>query len=118
MLPMTCLEGYFIHPSPPGLDYSSIGESLVRAVGKGAIASWSPTGFGLSDGHDFLDRGLFDAFFKYQTNQLGPAIIQAKLNLFANTTSYRDLIDTYALFGDPALHLSLVYNTYFPVIAR
>jgi hypothetical protein len=115
---MTCLDGYFINPSPPEVDYSSLAESLVKAPGKGAIASWSPSGLGLSSGHDFLDRGLFDAIFNHQINQLGPAIIQAKLNLFANAAGNWDLIDTFTLFGDPAMHLNLVYKTYLPMVGR
>ncbi len=117
VLSMTCLDGYFTNPSPPGSDYSSLAESLVKAPDKGAIASWSPSGLGLSSGHDFLDRGLFDAIFNHQISQLGPAIIQAKLNLYVNTTGYRDLIDTYTLFGDPATSLNLVYKTFFPSIS-
>jgi uncharacterized repeat protein (TIGR01451 family) len=107
MVPMTCLDGYFTHPSPPGEDRSCLGESIVRAEGGGAIASWSPTGLGLSMGHDILDEGLFKAVFYQDVTQLGPSTTQAKLYLYANSGGYRDLIDTYVLFGDPALALSL-----------
>lgn len=106
MAPMTCLEGYYIHPSPAGRDYSSMGEGIVRALGKGAIASWSPTGLGVADGHDFLNKGLFEALFFNGLTQLGPATTQGKLYLYTNTGGYRDLLDTYLLFGDPALALS------------
>ncbi len=104
--PMTCLDGYFIHPSRPGLNLSSLGESIVNAAGKGAIASFSPTGLGTSSGHDYLDRGLFEAIFLDDITQLGPATTQAKLFLYANTGGYRDLLETYLLLGDPATRLA------------
>jgi hypothetical protein len=120
MVPMTCLDGYFIHPSPPGLDYSSLGESIVRAPGKGAVASWSPTGLGVASGHDFLNKGLFEAIFFDDVVQLGPATRRAKLYLYSNTAGYRELIDTYALFGDPALRLNVLHGGYLhlPLILK
>ncbi len=60
VMPMTCNEGYFIWPSPSGSDYSALGEVIVRANGRGAIASFSATGYGLSNGHDWLDRSIFN----------------------------------------------------------
>jgi uncharacterized repeat protein (TIGR01451 family) len=105
MIPMTCLEGYFVMPSPPGMDLSNLGETIVRTQGKGAIASWSPTGFGVATGHDFLNKGLFRALFFDGIARLGPATTQGKLYLYSNTSGYQDLFDTYILFGDPALAL-------------
>jgi NADH:ubiquinone oxidoreductase subunit len=29
----------------------------------GAIAAWSPTGISVARGHEYLDRGFFDAIF-------------------------------------------------------
>ena len=105
MLPMTCQEGYFIWPQPPSLDYSSLGESIVRKNGGGAIASWSPTGFGLNTGHSLMDESLFNDLFNNQLTQLGYLTTNAKYNLYAAASGYEDLIETYVLFGDPALSL-------------
>jgi len=102
MLPMTCMDGHFHKPQAPCL-----GESIVRAQGKGAIASWSPTGFGMATGHDFLNEGFFTAVFSDTISEIGPATYLGKLNLYENTTSYRDLMDTYVLFGDPFMKLNL-----------
>ncbi len=104
MLPMTCYDGYFHSPYP---QYPSMGESMVRAAGRGAIASFSATGLGVAAGHDYLNRGFFDAVFQSDIHQIGLATLAAKLNLYTNTNSYRDLIDTYLLLGDPALTLNL-----------
>jgi hypothetical protein len=101
-LPMTCQEGYFIWPNFP-----SLAESLVRARDKGAIASFSPSGFGLASGHDLLAQGLYHAFFSDGTTQFGPATTFAKYYLDTNGPGYLDLIDTYNLFGDPATRLKI-----------
>jgi len=107
MLPMTCLDGYFIIPSSVGEDYSSLGESILRAEDKGAIASWSPTGMGLALGHHYLDQGFFTAVFSDTISEIGTATYLGKLNLYESTTGYRDLMDTYVLFGDPFMKLNL-----------
>jgi hypothetical protein len=104
---MTCEVGYYIFPSPTNGDYSSLDESLVHAPNGGAIATWSPTGLGLTSGHDQLDQGLFQALFQDNITELGPATTQAKYYLYANSGSNRELIDTYLLFGDPALQLPM-----------
>lgn len=101
MLPMTCNEGYFIDPAE-----SSLSELGVRAENKGAIASWSPTGYGLAPGHDFLERGLFLSVF-HDGAALGSGATMAKLYLVANAPpgKYLDLIDTFLLLGDPGLQV-------------
>ncbi len=97
MVPMTCLEGYYIwSPDPAQVpDSSSLAEALVRTPGKGAIASFSPTGSGVATGHDRLERGLFDAIFEDHIVQLGPATTLAKLYLYSQTAAYRELLETY-----------------------
>jgi hypothetical protein len=105
---MTCADGYFFWPSKPGVDYSALEETIVRISGKGAIASFSPSGYGLSSGHDFLNQSLFNDLFNNNQTQLGYISTHAKYSLYANTTAYRDLIDTYLLFGDPAVKLQVL----------
>jgi hypothetical protein len=104
MLPMTCNEGAFHTP------WHSLGESVVRLAGKGAIASWSPTGLGVATGHDYLNRGFYDAVFNSDIEVLGGAVEAAKQNLWNHNVS-RDLIDTYVLLGDPALRMPLYSPT-------
>jgi uncharacterized repeat protein (TIGR01451 family) len=107
-VPMACLDGYYITPSSSSNDFSSTAETLVRAPGKGAIAAWSATGMGTANAHDYLNKGLFEAIFAHDINQLGPATLQGKLYLYSRTSWYNDQIDTYLLFGDPALRLNVV----------
>ncbi len=119
VLPMTCLEGYFVIPSPVDKDYSSLAESITRLPEKGAIASFSPTGFGIASGHDYLNRGIFQAIFDLRQWQVGPASTQAKIFLFSSTPNYHDLLETYLLFGDPALKLRLEqpFTNLFPLLS-
>ena len=69
---------------------------------KGAIASWSPTGKGVSGGHVYLNRGFYDAVFKHGVNRLGQAVTSGLSRLwFSGSSLY--MLDAYILFGDPAL---------------
>jgi uncharacterized repeat protein (TIGR01451 family) len=102
MLPMTCYDGYYQYPFSTS---DSMAESIVRIGGKGAVASWAPTGLGVATGHDELNRGFFEAVFRDGTRILGAATMTGKLRLAASGSNL-DLLDTYLLFGDPALHIN------------
>jgi hypothetical protein len=103
MLEMTCYSGSFHEPSA---GFESLSEASTRMPVNGAIASWAPTGFGLVTGHDLLEEGLFLALFHDGIPQLGEAVTQAKQYLLDNSSgSHDDLLDTFVLFGDPALEV-------------
>ncbi len=106
MLPMTCNEGYFQEADRHA---QSASEASVRLPGHGAVASWAPTGFGLSTGHDYLERGFFQGIFHQDIHEMGPATTHGKLYLAANAApgKYDDLIDTFLLLGDPGLRLPI-----------
>ena len=101
MLAMTCDEGAFANPYS-GLN--SIGANAVRIVGKGAVASWSPTGQGSVAGHHLMNTAFYDAVFQDGIRELGPATLAGKLNLYLDGGEDY-LVDTFILFGDPALHI-------------
>ena len=122
MLPMTCNEGYFHEAATTA---QSTSEAAVRLAGNGAIASWAPTGYGLSSGHDYLERGFFYSVFHGFGRRLGPATTAGKLYLVATAPpgSYSDLIDTFLLMGDPALKLPLAstphyQQMYLPIVIK
>lgn len=106
ILPMTCMEGYFVSPYTYSWNMEAMGEVITRTAGKGAVASWSPTGWGTTVGHDALNRGFFEALFQDGSATLGEAAQAGKLKLWASGYNL-DLLDTYMLFGDPALHFAL-----------
>lgn len=106
MLPLTCLEGYF-HEAEQ--NSHAFGETIVRIPGKGAVASWSPTGLGLATGHDYLAKGFFIALFYNNIKSLGVITTIGKLYMkqSAPAGKYDDLLDTFLLLGDPALKVRL-----------
>jgi hypothetical protein len=113
ILSMTCLDGYWLFPSTDGLM-----ETMLRAANGGSVASFSPTGLGVSTGHDRLERGFLDAVFQQGVLRLGEAAQAGKLELYAAGYDY-DLIDTFTVFGDPALRLPVANNKlYLPVIRK
>jgi len=111
VLQMTCYSGNFTHPSAPGTDLSCLAESLVRAEAKGAVGSWAPTGVGHTPGHTLLESGFFTAVFDDGLLQVGAAATQAKWGM----DSYQYLIETYTLFGDPAMRLAAQYPAFLPL---
>ncbi len=108
MVSMTCLEGSFHDPA-----VESLAEYAVRRPDDGAIASWTPTGFGLVTGHDLLEQGLMLAMLHDEVMELGAAITEAKNFLYDETHDplespgtvgqYDDLLDSFILLGDPGL---------------
>lgn len=105
IVPMTCMEGYFIHPSGAS-DLSAIAEIFVRAPNKASVASWSPTGLGLASGHDIMNKALYQAIFYDNVIELGPATTLGKLAMVGQ--GHDELIDAYILFGDPAMTLNVL----------
>ena len=109
-LSMTCTDGFFHDPSYDFAHYEGLAETVTRSTDAGAIASWSPTGLGIVTGHDYLDRGFLQAYFNVEaTTTLGEAVWAGKVNLW-QTGSNQDLLDTYTLFGDPALRIPQLFG--------
>ena len=109
VLSMTCLDGHWYHPGIAPNRLESLMEEMLRASGKGMVASFSPTGFGVTTGHDWLNRGFYDALFNQGLWSLGQAAEAARLYLYA-TGSNLDLVQTFTIFGDPALRMKSPYS--------
>lgn len=106
-LGMACFEGFFHEP-----DLAPLAEQYLLNPNGGAVASWSPTGFGVATGHDWLEQGLFLEVFQKQNLILGEAADAAKRYMDENAPrnldgvmKYEDLLDTFLIFGDPALRI-------------
>jgi hypothetical protein len=110
----TCLNGFFVHP------YSddTMAEILVRQADGGAIAAWSPTALGAPGEQALLFEAFFNALFGGAPT-LGDAIAQAQAAAYRQGVS-RELIETFTLFGDPALRLRLTpaQSRYLPLALR
>jgi len=93
-----CLSGYFHHPRA-----ESLGEALLLAEGKGAIAALVPSGETMAADQKLLADALFSHLFTEPT--VGEAIMRAKQELDPNRPGLRDVVATFVLLGDPALRL-------------
>ena len=93
-----CLCGYFHHPQA-----ECLGETLLLAEEKGAIAALVPTGETMAADQQLLAEGLFHHLFAAPT--VGEAILRAKRGLDPTQPGLRELIETFVLLGDPALRL-------------
>ena len=118
VLEMTCYTSDFSNP-----DYDrALDEALVRRPGGGAVATWGCTTMGLNMGHNIQHQGFFDAVLQSGVTELGQAIRAAQLEVVKNPY-YLDLLDTFILFGDPAMDLNLTivpwsHATFLPVTLR
>ena len=99
-----CWTGYFINLFT---DRQTLGETLLLTPQRGSVADLSPSGLHVGDALLVLDKGLTQAVFSHRIERLGQAIDEAKAYYFGHSSSFRDVIDTSVLFGDPALRLRL-----------
>lgn len=100
VLQMTCFTGFFHHPQYPTFD-----ESLVRYANGGAVAAWGSSGLGSLQGQRTLQRGFYTAVRAGHGGvALGSGALGGKLAVWA-TGWHEDLLDTFTLFGDPAMRV-------------
>ncbi len=111
IISMTCLDGYWIHPNQPSLI-----EEIIRSE-HGAVAAYSPTGLGVSTGHDIMHQAFYDALLNDRVGTLGLAVEAAKLALY-NANSDYDLLHTYTIFGDPAIRFNFDWTVFIPGVYK
>jgi hypothetical protein len=99
LMTMDCLNGYI---QMPGLN--SLGEEMVVAEGKGAIAAFAPSGLSLDIPAHLYQRALVTELTSGNHQRLGDAILAAQV-AYANTGAFPELLSIYHLLGDPALVL-------------
>ena len=100
---LNCLSGFFHHVD---IDYS-LSEEFLRAENKGAVACWSPSGFGFPWAHALLARHLFSILLEDQEVLLGAALARTKIATLTERPGAWDHIEMYNLLGDPALKIAL-----------
>jgi hypothetical protein len=94
----TCLDGFFYHPLK-----DSLAEELLFKPDGGIIAGIVPTGVSFSGAQNELMNALFTELFEKSAPTLGEAMTRAKQMLNAESSDIREVIETFALLGDPAL---------------
>jgi hypothetical protein len=61
----------------------------------------------VGDSLQVFNRGVVSAFFQQRIERVGLAVDAARQYYAANSIGFREVVDTYTLFGDPALKLRL-----------
>lgn len=116
VLQMTCLTGSFHRP-----DFETLDEALLRHPNGGAVAIWGSTGLGVATGHEQLSSGYLDSILGSDPT-IGPAVLAGKLNVMLNAPTSDEIVDSYTLFGDPAMQFNNDFESgfshYLPIIVR
>jgi hypothetical protein len=99
VMTMSCLNGYFHFPY-----FDALGEALVKAEGKGAIAAFSPSGLSLDAPAHRYHVALVEEITSGRHTRLGDAVLAAQ-RTYAESGAFPELLAIYHLFGDPALVL-------------
>ena len=94
---LNCLNGYFHFPY---LD--SLAEALVKAEGKGAIATFAPSGMSFNGPANVYHQALLAEIVSGRHQRLGDAVLAAQVT-YADSGASPELLSLYHLFGDPAL---------------
>lgn len=96
---MTCLTGLFTHPS-----ISSLAEELLWRQDGGAVAVLAPTSLTIAYDQSYLSDPLIDGLLADSKHTLGQALLAAQRQVPLDSPGSRDVLYTFLLFGDPALH--------------
>jgi hypothetical protein len=96
---MNCLNGYFHFPY---LD--SLAEALVKAEGKGAIATFSPSGMSVNGPASVYHEALLQEIVSGRHQRLGDAVLAAQVT-YADSGASPEILGLYQLLGDPALRI-------------
>jgi hypothetical protein len=97
---MNCLNGYFHKPSLR----NSLAEELLKAEGKGAIGTFSPSSMGEHWAARLYHEAMVAELASGRHERLGDALLAAQ-NAYAHTGARPDLLSVYQLLADPALRL-------------
>lgn len=84
--------------------YSSLGDELIRSPGRGAVASWAPTGYSNSELAPLLGEEYVSRVWAGPGPILGDALRDA-LAAFRARGGTLDMALVYSLLGDPSLRV-------------
>lgn len=105
MVNMTCLTGLFTHPTT-----NSLAESLLWHPDGGAVAVLAPTSLTLPGNQSFLSSALVTELLEERAPTLGQAVLAAQWEVPLDSSGAKDVLNTFLLFGDPALRVAYPNN--------
>lgn len=97
---MTCLTGLFTHP-----EVESLAEALLWQPGAGAVAVLAPSSLTLPADQSFLSQPFARALVAEPGLTLGELHQSARRQVVLDSPGAFDVMQTFMLFGDPALKL-------------
>ena len=101
-----CLSGFFSSVKVT----NSMAETFLRADNKGAVAVWAPSWLDFPSGHRTLISNFYDHFFENDMYVIGHAVDRTKLGIYGQNHDWKTLVQTFILFGDPAMPLGVAPN--------
>jgi len=100
VLTLTCLSGFFQHPTTV-----SLGETLLRAPNGGAAAVIAPSSASTLDQQKVLADGLAEMLSSPDIKTIGDALLGAQSHLVDAAAGTNEILLTYNLLGDPAMRI-------------
>jgi hypothetical protein len=85
-------------------NFDSLGEALVKAEGRGAVAALSPSGLSLDGPAHQYHRAMMAELTSGQHERLGDALLAAQA-AYAQTGLMPELLTVYQLLGDPGMRI-------------
>ncbi len=82
--------------------FDALAEKLVLAEGRGATATFSPSGLSLNEPAKLFHKSMLEALTSGEHLRLGEVVLAAQ-EAYAQTGAFPELLSIYHLFGDPAL---------------
>jgi hypothetical protein len=98
---MTCLTGFFTHPK-----IESLAEAFLWKKEAGGVAILAPSSLTLPGDQSYLSRALVEALLAHPKASLGEIHLIARRNIPVGDRGALDVMETYMLFGDPALRVN------------
>jgi len=99
LMTMDCLNGYFVAPNVDALS-----EAFLKVAGRGAVASFAPSGLSVDGPAHLLHRALLEEIVSGRHERLGDAVLAAQ-KAYALAGANPELLAVYHLLGDPTLEL-------------
>jgi hypothetical protein len=103
VLSLTCFVGFFDNHRA-----SSLGEAILRAEDKGAVAHFGSSGVAWANEDNLLGQNIYESIFDDGVRHLGQIFAEGKLG---PRRISQELIDVFNLLGDPATQLGLPEET-------
>jgi hypothetical protein len=100
----SCWSSYYIQIQD---GYRALGEALLLEPERGSVADIGPTGLHVGSALVTLNQGITRAIFQERIDRVGFAADAGRYHYFAQRSTWRDIVDTTVLLGDPATKLRL-----------